>query len=89
MLGRHRPGAERSDPFLPGQAIDLPTFLAAYTSGSAWINGLENVTGSIRPGLDANFAIVDADLAHIPAPEIGGAGITASWVRGRVAYEQT
>jgi predicted amidohydrolase YtcJ len=78
-----------SDPFLPGQALDLPTFLAAYTSGSARINGLEDMTGSIRPGLDANFAIVDADLAHIPAPEIGGAAVTATWVRGRVAYEQT
>jgi predicted amidohydrolase YtcJ len=76
-----------SDPFLPEQALDLPSFLAAYTSGSARVNGLEDVTGSVRAGLDADFAVVDADLSHIPAAEIGTAAVTATWVRGQVAYQ--
>jgi predicted amidohydrolase YtcJ len=82
-------GSDTGEPFLPGQALDLPTFLAAYTSGSARVNGLDSVTGSVRPGLDADFAIVDADLAHIPATEIGTATVTATWVRGQVAYQRT
>jgi predicted amidohydrolase YtcJ len=65
------------------------TFLAAYTSGSARVNGLDEVTGSIRAGLDADFAVVDADLAHIPAAEIGTAAVTATWVRGQLAYQAT
>ena len=85
--GDGSPGS--SDPFLPSQALGLPVFLAAYTSGSARINGLEGVTGSVRAGLDADFAIVDADLAHIRTAEIGSAAITATWVRGRVAYQRT
>jgi predicted amidohydrolase YtcJ len=72
-----------NDPFLPGQALDLPTFLAAYTSGSARINGLENVAGSIRTGLDADLVMVDADLARIPAAEVGSAAVTSTWVRGQ------
>ena len=78
-----------SDPFLPGQALDLPTFLAAYTSGSARVNGFGEVTGAIRAGLDADFAVVDADLSHIPAAEIGTASVIATWIRGRLAYQRS
>jgi predicted amidohydrolase YtcJ len=80
------PGPGTSDPFLPGQALDLPSFLAAYTSGSARVNGLEDVTGSVRPGLDADFAVVDAGLSHLPAAEIGTAAVTATWVRGQAVF---
>ena len=62
--------------------------LAAYTSGSARVNGLEDQVGSVRPGLDADFAIVDADLAHLPAGEIWQAGVTTTWIRGDVAYHR-
>jgi hypothetical protein len=81
------PDGTTSDPFLPEQALDLPSFLAAYTSGSARVNGLEDVTGSVRPGLDADFAVVDADLSHLPAAEIGTAAVTTTWVRGQVAFQ--
>jgi len=43
-------GDDSGDPFLPGQALDLPTFLAAYTSGSARVNGFGEMTGAIRRG---------------------------------------
>ena len=81
------PARTTSDPFLPEQALDLPSFLAAYTSGSARVNGLEDVTGSVRTGLDADFAVVDADLSHLPAAEIGTAAVTATWVRGQAVYQ--
>ena len=81
------PSPVTSDPFLPEQALDLPSFLAAYTSGSARVNGLEDVTGSVRTGLDADFAVVDADLSHLPAAEIGTAAVTATWVRGQAVYQ--
>jgi predicted amidohydrolase YtcJ len=76
------------DPFLPEQAIDLATVLAAYTSGSARVNGLDAVTGSIREGLDADFAIVNADLAHLPAEEICQAMVIQTWIRGQAVYQQ-
>jgi predicted amidohydrolase YtcJ len=82
-------GDGSSDPFLPGQALDLPTFLAAYTSGSARVNGFGEVTGAIRAGLDADFAVVDADLSHIPAGEIGTAAIIATWIRGSLVYQRS
>jgi len=80
-------GGTGQDPFLPHQSIGLATALAAYTSGSARVNGLESVTGSIRAGLDADFAIVDADLATVKPGEICQASVRQTWVRGQVAYE--
>ena len=43
--------AGQCDPFLPEQAPRTwPSVLAAYTSGSARVNGLEAATGAIRAG---------------------------------------
>jgi len=77
-----------TNPFLPEQAIDLATALAAYTSGSAWVNGLENTAGAIKAGYDADFAIVDADLATIASEEICQASVRQTWVRGQVAFHR-
>jgi predicted amidohydrolase YtcJ len=82
-------GDDSDDPFLPGQALDLPTFLAAYTSGSARVNGFGDMTGAIRAGLAADFAVVDADLNHIPAGEIGTTAVIATWIRGRPVYQRS
>jgi predicted amidohydrolase YtcJ len=79
-------GGHGRDPFLPGQAISREAALAAYTSGSALINGLADTTGSIRPGLDADFAIVDADLATLPDGELCQAAVRQTWVRGQQVY---
>ncbi|MGH3275450.1 MAG: amidohydrolase [Streptosporangiaceae bacterium] len=77
------------DPFLPEQALELSAILAAYTSGSASVNGLEATAGAIREGFDADFAIVNADLARLPAAEIYQAAVTATWVRGEIAYQRS
>ena len=76
-----------TNPFLPEQAISLRTALAAYTAGSARVNGLESVAGRIATGYDADLAIVDADLAHLPAGEICQASVRQTWVRGELAYD--
>jgi predicted amidohydrolase YtcJ len=97
LLGAHvavtrtAPGAhpyEDPDPFLPEQRLDLASILAAYTSGSARINGLESVTGAIGAGLDADFAVVDADLSHIADHEIGTAAVAHTWIRGQLVYHR-
>lgn len=81
-------GGEGGDPFLPEQAISLTSILTAYTSGSARVNGLGTVTGSIADGYNADLVIVNADLAHLPAPEICQAEVIQTWVRGQAAYQR-
>ena len=81
-------GGQGGDSFLPEQALGLASILAAYTSGSARVNGLDALTGSIQEGFDADFAIVNADLAYLPAREICQAMVTQTWIRGQVVYQQ-
>jgi predicted amidohydrolase YtcJ len=77
-------GGDGGDPFLPEQAIDLATMLAAYTSGSARVNGLDDRAGSIATGMDADFAVIDADLMRIDSADICRARVRQTWVRGEL-----
>jgi len=73
-------------PLLPHQALTRAQALAAYTSGTARINGAADSAGAIRAGYDANFAITDADLSVIPDAELCTANVAQTWVRGQLAY---
>jgi hypothetical protein len=80
-------GGVGDDPFLPEQSIGLETMLAAYTSGSAAVNGAGDRSGSIRDGYDADFAIIDADLRTIDPAEICQAAVRQTWVRGELVHD--
>jgi predicted amidohydrolase YtcJ len=80
-------GGHGTDPFLPAEAISLTSALAAYTAGSATVNGLEDRTGAIKPGYDADLVVVDADLAHIDPVDICATQVRQTWIRGQLAYE--
>ncbi len=73
-------------PLLPGQALELGEALAAYTTGSAFVNHLDDVTGSVRPGKLADLVVLDRDpFAHPPA-EIATTGVLATYVQGTAVY---
>ncbi len=82
------PGYEEGDyePFLPDQAIDLGTSLAAYTAGSAWVNHLDRETGTIEVGKYADLAVLDRDPFAGPADEIGAARVLETFVEGDRVY---
>jgi predicted amidohydrolase YtcJ len=81
-------GGHGGGPFLPGQCLGLEAALAAYTSGSARVNGLESEAGAIRAGSGADFAVVDADLSVLPPGEICQASVRQTWIGGQLAYER-
>ncbi|HWO71191.1 MAG TPA: amidohydrolase family protein [Actinomycetota bacterium] len=82
------PYAEGADePFLPEERIDLPTAIAAYTIGSAYVNHLDRDTGSIEVGKLADLVVVDRDLFAHPPSEIGGARVLLTLVEGERVFE--
>ncbi|WP_455359729.1 amidohydrolase [Streptomyces sp. SYSU K21746] len=83
-VNRILPGAERP-PFLPGQRLDLTTALAAYTSGSAYVNGLED-TGVLRPGHLADLIIIDRDPYAVASAELASLRVEATYVGGRCVF---
>jgi predicted amidohydrolase YtcJ len=82
-------GGDDTEPFLAEQSLELASMLAAYTSGSAAVNGVDDRAGSIRDGMDADFAVIDADLRHLDAADICRARVRQTWVRGECVHDTT
>ncbi|KQZ85922.1 amidohydrolase [Microbacterium sp. Root166] len=82
------PGYEEGeyDPFLPEQAIDLATSLTAYTAGSAWVNHLDETTGTIEAGKFADLALLDRDPFDGPPDAIGETRVLQTFVEGRRVF---
>lgn len=79
-------GGER-DVFLPDERLDLIDALAAFTAGSAYVNHLDEVSGTLEVGKFADLAVLDRDLFDRGAGAIGEAHVVATFVEGRTVYE--
>lgn len=80
-------GEQTYDAFLPEQALDLTTMLAAYTSGSAWVNHADEA-GRIEPGALADLVVLDRDPFDGPPDEIAAARVLATYVEGELVYNK-
>jgi len=81
-------GNESDEVFLPEERLDLATSIAAFTMGSAYVNHLDDITGSIEVGKHADLAVVDRDLFAHPVEEIANAHVDATFVDGVPVYER-
>ncbi|MGW4693493.1 amidohydrolase [Kitasatospora cineracea] len=85
-VNRREPGAAPDTPvFLPGQRLDLATALAAYTAGTAHLNGLDD-TGVLRPGNLADLVVLDRDPFAAPAEEIAETRVLRTYVGGTAVH---
>ena len=83
---RRRPRDPGDVTFLPLERITLEEALAAATMGSAFVNHLDHVTGSIEPGKLADLVVLDRDLFDRGAGAIGEARAAMTFVEGEVVY---
>ncbi len=82
-----RTDAERDDaPFMPHETIDLATALAAFTINSAYVNGIDDVSGSIDVGKFADLIVLDRNLFDIPAKEISETKVLLTLFGGRPVH---
>ena len=77
---------ENRDVFLPDERLDLPTALAAFTMGSAYVNHLDAETGSIEVGKYADLVVLDRNLFEHPIEEIAKARVLRTYVEGEAVY---
>jgi len=80
-------GGGTGEPFLPDERIDLPTALAGFTINSAYVNHLDDVTGSIEVGKQADLAVLDRDLFAHPRDEIADASVVLTFVDGKSVFD--
>ncbi|MFH8473926.1 amidohydrolase [Streptomyces sp. NPDC018000] len=84
-VNRMEPGATDGRVFLPEQRLDLATAVAAYTAGTAHVNGLDD-TGTLRPGNLADLVVLDRDIFTAPAEEIAEARVLRTYVGGTLVH---
>ena len=68
------------------QRLDLATAMAAYTSGTAYVNHRDHDTGHIREGYLANLVVLDPDPFSVPADEIHRSTVVSTWVEGEQVH---
>lgn len=83
-VNRVSPGSS-APVFLPDERIGLADVLAAYTSGSARTNHLDD-TGRIVVGALADLVVLDRDPFDGPADEIAGTRTLATYVGGERVF---
>jgi predicted amidohydrolase YtcJ len=62
--------------------------LQCYAVGSAYATFSENQKGALRPGLLADFVVLDRDITRIPAEAITESEVLMTVVGGAVMYEK-
>jgi predicted amidohydrolase YtcJ len=84
---RSHPSLANTEPFLPEEAITLDQAVHAFTMGAAYVNHLDEVSGSLTPGKLADLVVVDRDLWDRPSGPISDARAIATFVEGEAVFE--
>lgn len=82
---RRAPDAPDAEPLLPEEALSPAQALAGYTTGAAYLNRLEDVTGRLEVGYAADVVAVDQDVLEPGAP-IAAAHVTHTFADGRAVH---
>lgn len=83
---RVAPGIEAGPIGGAHQRLPLETALAAYTSGSAYVNHRDHDTGWVREGYLANLVVIGPDPFALPDDELHRARVRETRIAGRAVY---
>jgi predicted amidohydrolase YtcJ len=86
-VNRVFPEDRSAPPFLPEQALDLIDAFAAFTIGSAYVNHLDDVTGSVEVGKLADLVVLDRDVFALDAGPLGEACVLVTLIEGQAVHE--
>ncbi|MFH9089873.1 amidohydrolase [Streptomyces sp. NPDC017673] len=84
-VNRRRPDADDDRVLLPEQRLDLASAIAAYTAGSAFVNGQDDA-GVLAPGQLADLVVLDRDILTGPPEEIAAARVLRTYVGGELVH---
>ncbi|HET6562952.1 MAG TPA: amidohydrolase [Marmoricola sp.] len=86
-VNRQEPGGPGDvPPLLPHEALTVVDALAGYTTGAAFVNGLESSTGRLEVGYAADVVAVDADILAIDEACLAEVKVCNTFVDGREVH---
>jgi predicted amidohydrolase YtcJ len=74
--------------WIPAEKITVEEALTAYTSTAAYASFEENIKGQLKPGLLADFVILNKNLTEIPAEEIRDTLVMRTVIGGKTVYQR-
>jgi predicted amidohydrolase YtcJ len=83
-----RSGRGYDRPLHPEEALTREQALRFYTANNARLMFLENETGSLAPGKQADLAVLDRDILSCPVEEIKEIQVLKTYLGGRLVYER-
>jgi predicted amidohydrolase YtcJ len=69
------------------ERLNLMDSLYAYTAGGAWAAHMEDLTGTLRPGLAADLVLIDGDLESTPPQAFDQLSVALTVVGGRITHQ--
>ncbi|MFO7571091.1 MAG: amidohydrolase [Gaiellaceae bacterium] len=84
---RRLPEEPEAPPLLPDERLGLRTAIATATLGSAYVNGLDDVTGTIEPGKLADLVVLRDDILAPDGPSPAGTRVVFTLVEGEIVHD--
>lgn len=79
-------GSKGGERLAPSERVSLGTAIENYTLHSAYALHVEDRSGSLTVGKNADLIAVDQDVFHIPSNRIGRTRVLVTMYRGEVVY---
>lgn len=77
---------ETDEPFYPEERIDLPSAIAAFTINAAYVNHIDDITGSIEVGKLADLVVLDSNLFELDQADISDTQVLLTLMEGEPVY---
>jgi len=84
--GGRNPAGEEDRPLIPGERVNLPQAIAAYTSAGAYLMHDEEIRGSLSNGKAADLVVLDRNLFDLAPLDIHEARVDMTVVAGKVIF---
>lgn len=83
-----RTGAEGDGPlYRELEGLSRTSALRMHTQGTAWQLRMDQLTGTVRPGLAADLIVLDRDVTQCPVADISDTRVELTLVGGRVVHD--
>lgn len=85
---RQRTNGFPEDGFYPEERVSVEDAIDSYTLESAYMEGVEDRKGRLKPGYYADFIVLDRDIFTCDPMEIKDITVEKTFVNGALAYEK-
>lgn len=82
-ISREDARGEPAGGWMPEQRLTFAQALAAFTRGAAYAGFAEKRFGTLAPGYDADFLLIDRDISTVPPAQVRTTQVLETWIGGK------